>query len=234
VILAEVAVYAVGAALIVSMGGLVTLRRMRHRSLSVQPAVVVATTVLAIAITLDVTISGHDRSVALTVAAVDGVAGLAISVFLGRRLAAAHRSVGAGPTLSGPGPVLPAELAELTRELAAAHARLTTAQAREREQAASRRRRIALLSHELRTPLAGLEAAASAISADPDAARRHYGVVRAEAERLSGLVDELFALSSDSAANSAMPSSNATAAAKPSSPRALSGEATIWRTSPSR
>ncbi|MDX6427946.1 MAG: hypothetical protein QOE54_312 [Streptosporangiaceae bacterium] len=129
---------------------------------------------------------------------------------------------------------LPAELAELSRELAAAHSRLAASHDREKELAASRRELIAWLSHDLRTPLSGLRTAAEAVAADPGAARPHYAVVREEVERLSGLVDELFDLSFDSAANSAMPSVNATDAVNPNSARALPGEATTWRTSPSR
>lgn len=232
--LSEVAAYAAGAALIITIGGFTTLHRLRHRSISVQLAVVVATTVLAIlagiiAITLDMMISGHDRSVALTVVAVDGVAGLGVSLFLGRRLAAAHRAVAAGvrsEPYAPPERPLTAELTVLTRELAATRSRLTASHDRERDLATSRRELIAWISHDLRVPLARLHAAAEAITTDPDSARHRYGVVRAEAERLSSLVDELFDLSFDSAANSAMPSSNSTEAVNPSSVRALSGDAT--------
>ncbi|MDQ2584601.1 sensor histidine kinase [Saccharothrix yanglingensis] len=74
-------------------------------------------------------------------------------------------------------------------------------EARERERAAeaSRRELVAWISHDLRTPLAGIRAMAEALAdgvvARPDEVTDYAGRISAEAEALSGMVDDLFELS---------------------------------------
>jgi phospho-acceptor domain-containing protein len=69
--------------------------------------------------------------------------------------------------------------------------------ARQAEQ--GRRELVAWVSHDLRTPLAGLRAMSEALEdgvvADPDAVAEYHRRIRAETERMSGLVDDLFELS---------------------------------------
>jgi signal transduction histidine kinase len=84
------------------------------------------------------------------------------------------------------------------RVRAAEHAAAEHAAARQRDQQveASRREMVAWVSHDLRTPLAGLRAMTEAledgVATDPD---RYYAQMRTEVDRLSGMVDDLAALS---------------------------------------
>jgi signal transduction histidine kinase len=93
-------------------------------------------------------------------------------------------------------PVLPTELARVVSDLA--ETRRTLAESRERERAAelSRRELVAFMSHDLRTPLAGLRALAEGLEdgviVDP---QRALVQIRGTVDRMSGLVDDLFALS---------------------------------------
>lgn len=74
-------------------------------------------------------------------------------------------------------------------------------EARNRERAAesSRRELVAWISHDLRTPLAGIramsEALADGIIAEPGEVSQFAGRIGREAERLAGMVDDLFELS---------------------------------------
>ena len=131
------------------------------------------------------------------------VVSLATALLLGRwvvarsrELTEAARSFGDGGAFAAPGAPATAELEALSRELAATSARL--ARSREREQAleTSRRELVAWISHDLRTPLAGLRAMAEAledgVADDPG---RYLKQIRAEVERLNGMVGDLFELS---------------------------------------
>ncbi|GAA4007809.1 HAMP domain-containing sensor histidine kinase [Allokutzneria multivorans] len=69
----------------------------------------------------------------------------------------------------------------------------------EREAASVRRELVSWISHDLRTPLAGIramtEALADGVVSDPAEVREYVVRVRGEADRLSGMVDDLFELS---------------------------------------
>ncbi|EQD82600.1 histidine kinase [Saccharopolyspora erythraea D] len=73
------------------------------------------------------------------------------------------------------------------------------ARARERAAEASRRELVAWISHDLRTPLAGIRAMAEALSdgvvAGPEEVCEYAGRIHGEAQRLAGMVDDLFELS---------------------------------------
>jgi signal transduction histidine kinase len=70
---------------------------------------------------------------------------------------------------------------------------------RERAIEASRRELVAWVSHDLRTPLAGIRAMAEALEdgvvQDAPTVERYHQALRVEADRLAGLVDDLFELS---------------------------------------
>ena len=89
-----------------------------------------------------------------------------------------------------------AELEELRQELATTSTRLAESRNRERALERSRRELVAWVSHDLRTPLAGLRAMAEAledgVAADPV---RYHTQIRVAADRLTGMVDDLFELS---------------------------------------
>ncbi|MFB9835796.1 sensor histidine kinase [Actinoallomurus acaciae] len=208
---AEVVAYAAGAALVAGAVGVGLLYALRARSITTLLAVVSAATVLAtvagiVTITLKMLITDHDRSVTLTVTAIAGLVGLGVSLLLGHRLNAGSRALldsvrraGDDGRLVPPDRTLPAELDELAAELSAAYERLETARARERTLEASRRELVAWVSHDLRTPLAGLRAMAEALEdevvADAETVRRYHAQIRAEADRLAAMVDDLFELS---------------------------------------
>ncbi|GAA3212607.1 HAMP domain-containing sensor histidine kinase [Actinocorallia longicatena] len=195
------------AALIVGVFGSALLWVLRARPIGVQLAVVASATVLATAagivvITLKMYVSTHDRDVAVTVVAVAGLVGLAVSWMLGRRLAMANRAlvdaVRSEPFVR-PALTLPAELGELSLELEAAYRRLAEAHEREQALEKSRRELVAWVSHDLRTPLAGLRAMAEALEDgvvdDPQTVARYHSRIRVEVDRLAEMVDDLFELS---------------------------------------
>jgi signal transduction histidine kinase len=149
-------------------------------------------------------LSRHDLGVVVMVCIIAGVVASAFSWLLGRpvtsgsaALRQAARSLGEGPgQFRVPAQPLAAEFAALSQELADTSAKLARSRARERALEQSRRQLVAWVSHDLRTPLAGLRAMAEALedglAADPP---RYHKQMRAEAERLATMVDDLFELS---------------------------------------
>ncbi|MGH3385594.1 MAG: sensor histidine kinase [Nocardioidaceae bacterium] len=113
-------------------------------------------------------LSDHDFSVVLLVCLVAGVVSLAFALLVARPVVQGSR-----------------EVREVTR-------------ARRREQAAedSRRRLVAWVSHDLRTPLASLRAMAEALEDGMvDEPARYHRQIRAEVDRTTDLVNDLFTLS---------------------------------------
>jgi signal transduction histidine kinase len=92
-----------------------------------------------------------------------------------------------------------AELDGLSRELATTASRLAESRERERALERSRRELVAWVSHDLRTPLAGIRAMVEALEDgvvdDPETVARYHRTIRQEADRLAGLVNDLFELS---------------------------------------
>lgn len=198
---------AVGAAAAGLLGALV-LRLLRRRSVAASLAVVAVVTVAAmLAGTLSVAwamfLSQHDLGVVTTVCGMAAVVSLAVTLLLGRQvvagsraLADATRAFGDSDVFAAPAHAPTAELAELGRELAITSAKLADSRQRERALEASRRELVAWISHDLRTPLAGLRAMTEAledgIAEDP---ARYHKQIRAEVDRLSDMVGDLFELS---------------------------------------
>lgn len=202
-----------------ALAGLVAwglLTAFRRTSFGMQAAVAALAPVLAVAIGVawassDMFIMSHDLKVLWLVLVAAGTVAVITAVLLGRRMASASRTVGAMARHlgeSGPGlplqsghrsHVAPEELNALATELQQTSARLIEA----REQAAamegSRRELVAWVSHDLRTPLAGLRAMVEALEdgvvEDPATVARYHRTMRQEADRLAGLVDDLFELS---------------------------------------
>lgn len=159
----------------------------------------------AVAVTARVMfVSGHDLWVVLVVVLVAVPAGSVVALAVGRwvgagsrELARAARTIGGAGYRPGVRPAT-AELAAVADELDCAHHRLVDARERDRAVEISHRQMVAGLSHDLRTPLAGLQAMAEAledgVAADPATVTRYHQRIRAEAERLSGMVGDLFEL----------------------------------------
>ena len=90
----------------------------------------------------------------------------------------------------------PAEFRALAAELDDMQARLAESRAREARVETARRELVSWVSHDLRTPLAGLRAMTEALEdgVAPDPPRYHRQI-RAEVDRMSRMVDDLFELS---------------------------------------
>ncbi len=150
-------------------------------------------------------VSGHDLRVVLVVVLVAVPAASVVALAAGRwvgagsrELARAARAIGGAGYRPGVRPAT-AELAAVAEELDCAHHRLVEARERERAVEISHRQLVAGMSHDLRTPLAGLQAMAEAledgVAGDPATVTRCHQRIRAEADRLSGMVGDLFELS---------------------------------------
>ncbi len=158
---------------VVCLLGVLCLRLLQGRSVTVHVTVLLSMTVLSVvgavvAVGQAMFISEHDLGVLLIVLAVSGVVSSVIALWAGRRLA--RSSVWAAE-----------------------------AQARERRLENSRRQLVAWVSHDLRTPLAGIRAMAEALEdgvvADPAEVSDYHRRITQEADRMSALVDDLFELS---------------------------------------
>jgi signal transduction histidine kinase len=158
-------------------------------------------------------ISSHDLGALLViVAAAAGLAGAAAVVMAGRvadevaALAGLARSLGDGSAADAPsaslavdGAIASVELAAVADELQGSHDRLVRARRRERALDESRRELVAWVSHDLRSPISSVRAMAEALEdgvvTDEETVGRYHHAIRAEAERLGTLVDDLFELS---------------------------------------
>ena len=208
----ELVLLAAGTAAVASIAGAVVLHALRRRSLGAQAAAVAVAAVIGVGVgawagARAMFISEHDLWALGVMLVASGAVGVVSAIVLGRRVGAASdalvavaRRIGDGDSPStGPGPPAPQELARLHRELELTSQRLEQARARERALDASRRELVAWVSHDLRTPLAGIRAIVEALEDgvvdDPDTVARYYSTLRVEADRLAGLVDDLFELS---------------------------------------
>jgi signal transduction histidine kinase len=199
------------AALVITVIGILLLRPLGARSLSLMFAVVVAASVLASmagvgVIAYRMMATPGDRNVMLTLIPIGALAGFAVALVVARRLTKASRAiseavqgVGESGVYIPPQRTLPAELAELSEALTVAYDRLAQARTRERALEASRRELVAWVSHDLRTPLAGLRAMAEALEdqvvTDPREVSQYHTQIRREVDRLTLMIDDLFELS---------------------------------------
>jgi len=198
-------------AVVFAVIGILLLKRFAGRSIGFMVAIVVAVCTLTsmagvgvIAVKMVGTPAVRDE--VLDLMAIAGLAGLAVAVFVGRRLTKASRALssavqGVGDTgvYVAPKLTLPAELSDLSAELTVTHERLAQARSRERALEASRRELVAWVSHDLRTPLAGLRAMAEALEdevvVDPREVNQYHSQIRREVDRLTVMIDDLFELS---------------------------------------
>ena len=200
---------------------LVLLRRAR---VAVQAAVAALAPVAAVAIgvtwaTSNMFITQHDLRILWVVLVAAGAAGMATALILAGRVAEASRSVGemarrlgeAGPVAmvkagagtgadgTRPRRSVPGELAALDAELRLTSSRLARAQLESEAIDRKRRELVAWVTHDLRTPLAGIRAMIEALEdgvvSDAPTVSRYHATIRLEADRLAGLVDDLFELS---------------------------------------
>jgi signal transduction histidine kinase len=197
-------------ALLVILIGILVLRQVAARSISLMITIVVAVSVVCSMAGVGVIayrmLGSEERDEILDLMVIAGLAALVVALFVARRLIRASRAIsasvqGVGETgvYIAPPPPLPAELAELSEGLTVAHERLARARNRERALEASRRELVAWVSHDLRTPLAGLRAMAEALEdqvvVDPRTVSQYHSQIRREVNRLTGMIDDLFELS---------------------------------------
>jgi signal transduction histidine kinase len=199
-----------GAAGVGALAGAV-LMAVRRARVSVQITVAAVAPVVAVGAGVvwaasSMFLTGQDLSVLWVVLVSAGTVGIVCAWVLGRRVAAASRQVGLmARHLEDPGPTVPstgsapAELAWAAAEFQRTSARLVEARAEALAAEKARRDLVAWVSHDLRTPLSGIklmvEALEERVVDDPGTVDRYYATIRREADRLSGLVDDLFELS---------------------------------------
>jgi signal transduction histidine kinase len=200
--------YAAGAATASGLLGAVLQRWVRggpvaHQALIVALTPVAATVAGAVLASRAMFVSSHDLAALLVVlAAASGVA-VVTGLGLAARLDAGTRQLGELAERLGDAEAPPArpssrELTRLAEQLAATSERLRASTERERALESSRRELVAWVSHDLRTPLAGIRAMVEALEdelVEGDDVTRYYRTLRVEADRLAGLVDDLFELS---------------------------------------
>ncbi len=205
----QVAGIALACSAAAALTGVPLLRLLRGRPLWATTAALSVVPVVAVAVGVAGTaramfLSDHDLQVVLIVVAVSAVVATAAAVWLGRPVVAATGILTRAAATLGEleyhdaGRVPTAELAALARTLDATHVRLVAARDRERALEASRRELVAWISHDLRTPLAGIRATAEALQdglvTDAETTTRYHRLMLADAERLTGMVDDLFEL----------------------------------------
>lgn len=208
----------IAACLGVALIGAWLLHAVRRRSLRHQLTIATLVPVVAVAVAVVVNVqfmflSSHD-SVVILIALVTSLLLAVLGAYLVmRRIVEASEQVGVGlqqlvtdsatPPTGEPDqrsvrrvPELPQELAQVMTDLAETRRTLAESRARERAAEQSRRELVSFMSHDLRTPLAGLRALSEGLEdgviADVPRALSH---LRSTVGRMTGLVDDLFALS---------------------------------------
>ena len=205
-----IVVSAVGATVASAIGWLL-LRVLRGRSLATQVVLIAASSTIATIAGVVVAaqamfISAHDLHVLLVVVVISGAVAVGAALQFSRSVDAGTRQVGElvrrigeGEAVASDLPSVPREMASLADELADVSERLASSRRHERALEASRRELVAWVSHDLRAPLATIRAVTEALDDgvvdDPETVARYHHQIRADAERLTRLVDDLFELS---------------------------------------
>lgn len=207
--MASIFLVAILCSAVIGLLGVGALWLSRRRSLRARLTIIVATTLVSvltgmIAISAAMYLSEHDLLVFLTVACASLLSTLVVTWFLSRLIAREYEDlktltaeVGEGHRLNAPSdPRDMSETAQLRAELVATSRKL--ADSREEALALDRSRRelIAWIAHDLRTPMAGIKAMAEALEDGMvDDPVRYHLKIRLQVDRLSHMVDDLFALS---------------------------------------
>ena len=199
---------AAGCTAVVVVLTLLALRLNRRGPISSQFAIVLLGAVAAVvlstsAVVGEMYVSAHDLTVFVCVVAVSTAMSLAAGLLITRRtaraataaLVASARDLGEGSVVARSRPGW-REFEEVSEQLAQASERLSDARDEITRLDAARRAFFAGISHDLRTPLAAIRATAESIEdglgpSPADAAR----LIRAKADAISRLVDDLFLLS---------------------------------------
>lgn len=207
----RMAAIAGGAAAAAGLAGGLALMAGRRLSIGAQAVIAAVTPVVAVGAGAMVAadsmfLTSHDLDALVVIVAASATVGVVVAMLLGARVAAATRSIAAAARRIGDGDLSveverpdTSEFGALARELEAMSHRLDEGRARERALDDSRRELVAWISHDLRTPLAAIRAVTEALEdrvvEDPGTVARYHRTLRAETDRLAGLVDDLFELS---------------------------------------
>lgn len=206
---------ALGGCLVVGLIGASLLHLLRRRSFRQLLTIATLIPVVAVVVTVMVNVelmflSAHDSAVVLVALGTSLLLAVVMAYVVTRRLVQGSDQVGAGllqlvddatgspaAALSpAPAPVLPQEFAHVVADLVETRRTLAESRARERRAEQARRELVSFMSHDLRTPLAGLRALTEGLEdgviVDPP---RALAQMRGTVDRMSGLVDDLFALS---------------------------------------
>lgn len=194
----------------VGVVGWYALHATRRRSVTLAVVICALVPMVAVIVAVQVNVramflSDHDADVIAVVLTTAAVLAVVLAVVLGRRITAWSRVVGsrlsrlteeyAGRPADAERPAS-AELASLTAQLDEVHRKLAASRAREQAIEASRRDLVAALSHDLRTPLAGIRALAEGLEDGiVDDVPQALAQLRANAERIARMADDLFELS---------------------------------------
>ncbi|MCM3922911.1 HAMP domain-containing histidine kinase [Frankia sp. AiPs1] len=205
----EVAGITLGCSTAAAVSGVPLLLALRRRPLWAMATALCVWPIVAIVVGVTVTarlmfLSQHDLRTILIIVGVSAVVASTFALRVGRPIVAgtgaltrAAATLG-DPGYRGAGRVPTTELATLAATLDATNTRLVESLARERALEASRRELVAWISHDLRTPLAGIRAMAEAFEdgliTDVETTDRYHRRMLTEAERLTGMVDDLFEL----------------------------------------
>ncbi len=203
----ELLTYTAVTSVAVGMLGLLAGYLFRHRSIRWQLGLVAAVAVASVLsgvllLANRMFISQHDLEAITLVVLVSGTAALVVAGALGaavvgwsEALQQGVRSLGRDSSYVPPSRG-PREFQALAAELASTQARLEESRAREERLEGARRELVSWVSHDLRTPLAGLRAMSEALEDGiaPDPAR-YRSQIRAEVDRMTRMVDDLFELS---------------------------------------
>jgi len=191
----------------VGLAGAALAGRMRHRSMRWWAVLVAAVAVGGLAAGVLGTaqamfLSRHDLQVVVLVCIASGAVTLGFAVWLGQRVVTSAETLRDAAQRFGETGELtgttqgPLELDVVADELARSGARLAAAAERERLLERSRRDLVAWVSHDLRTPLAQIRAMAEALEDGiAEDQHRYHAQIRAQVDRMAGMVDDLFELS---------------------------------------
>ncbi len=204
---AELLVYSGLASCGVGVVGMGAGYLLRHRSIRWQlglVAVVAATSVLAgvLALANRMLISDRDLDAITLVVGVSALTATVVAALLGAALVRWSEALQVGVRNLGRGSAYvaqrrgPREFQALATELETTQARLDESRERERRLEEARRELVSWVSHDLRTPLAGMRAMTEALedgmATDP---ARYRQQIRADVDRMTRMVDDLFELS---------------------------------------
>jgi len=211
------------ACVLVALVGAALLYRVRRRSLRWQLTIATLVPVLAVAASVLLNVkfmflSNHDSAVIMLALVTSLVLAVLGAFRVMHRVVDASEQFGAGldqlvrDSSSSPGSAsapqqstgvgtragsdLPQELAQVVSDLAQTRRTLAESRARERAAEQSRQELVSFMSHDLRTPLAGLRALSEGLEDGViDDVPRALAHLRGTVTRMTGLVDDLFALS---------------------------------------